>query len=565
MIFLKKIILILFLLPLSVYSQSGRSKKTYVYVSKVPKPKYPSDLIVYNVKFIDNIQSKNNILDAKEKAKIQFTVKNNGKGDAYLLRLDAKQKSTLKGLSFEKEVELGNMKSGDSSTFTFPIEANADIKTDLVELNILIKEANGFDSDPVIIKFKSQEFRAPKLEVIDGQFVSTENIELKAGGSGAIEVLIQNIGQGEAHDVTVEFVLPANNVYPTGDRIFNFSSINANQAINLKCGFILNKRFDKQTLIIDVILTEKDKTKLERRAFSFEIGESMTNAIVYDIDGQLDNDVSIENKSLNADVDKNIPELGEVHSNKIALIIGNEHYSKFQSSLQTEVDVAYAINDAFVFRSYCLKTLGVPVENIVYLTDATSAQMKQAIFKVKELVKAINNTGLQCEVIAFYAGHGLPNDNKEAYLIPVDVEGVNVESGIKLSFLYKQLTFYKSKRVSVFLDACFTGGARGQGLVAARGVKVSPKDDFLSGNLIVFAASQGNEASMPWKSKGHGMFTYFLLKKIQESKGSLSYQELNAYLTEKVPLNSLLINSTKQTPKLMTSPSLGEDWRKWKL
>ena len=68
MIFFKKIILILFLLPLSVYSQSGRSKKTYVYVSKVPKPKYPSDLIVYNVKFIDNIQSKNNILDAKEKA-----------------------------------------------------------------------------------------------------------------------------------------------------------------------------------------------------------------------------------------------------------------------------------------------------------------------------------------------------------------------------------------------------------------------------------------------------------------------------------------------------------------
>jgi uncharacterized caspase-like protein len=119
--------------------------------------------------------------------------------------------------------------------------------------------------------------------------------------------------------------------------------------------------------------------------------------------------------------------------------------------------------------------------------------------------------------------------------------------------------------VTVFLDACFSGGARGQGLVAARGVKIKPKEESLNGKLVVFSASSGDQSSLPYKEKGHGIFTYFLLKKLQDSKGEVSYKELSDYLRSQVSLQSVVINSKEQDPQTNVSPSAVAEWEKWKL
>jgi hypothetical protein len=64
----------------------------------------------------------------------------------------------------------------------------------------------------------------------------------------------------------------------------------------------------------------------------------------------------------------------------------------------------------------------------------------------------------------------------------------------------------------MFIDACFSGGARGEQMVKARGVKIVPKSDLIDGNIISFTASSGNQSSNPYLEKKHGLFTYFLLK-----------------------------------------------------
>jgi hypothetical protein len=61
------------------------------------------------------------------------------------------------------------------------------------------------------------------------------------------------------------------------------------------------------------------------------------------------------------------------------------------------------------------------------------------------------------------------------------------------------------------------------------------------------------------------MFTYFLLKKINESGTSITLKELNEYIKEKVALESLLINSKEQNPQTNTSTSIIDKWGKWKL
>jgi uncharacterized caspase-like protein len=243
--------------------------------------------------------------------------------------------------------------------------------------------------------------------------------------------------------------------------------------------------------------------------------------------------------------------------------VGNEDYSSFQTDLSDEIDVAYAKNDAVMFSEYAQKTLGIPESNIQLLTNATAGQMRQALAKMNILAEKTNG---DAELFFYYAGHGLPDEvTKEPYLIPVDVSGTNVTYGIKLTDVYAKLTEHPTEKVTVFLDACFSGGARNQGLVAARGVRIKPKEEPLAGKLIVFSASSGDQSSLPYKEKGHGMFTYHLLKKLQETKGNVTYKELSDYLKEEVSLQSVIINSKEQDPQTNVSPNALNEWSNWTL
>lgn len=264
-----------------------------------------------------------------------------------------------------------------------------------------------------------------------------------------------------------------------------------------------------------------------------------------------------------SDVDQNIPVNSDKYKNKYALIIGNEDYTMYQSGLNTESNVDFANRDAEIFAEYCEKTLGIPKENIVLLKDAISSQINRELEKLTKL--ALYSKG-EAELIFYYAGHGFPDEKtKESYLMPVDISGTDVTLGIKLSDLYSKLTKYPTKKVTVFLDACFSGGGRNQGLLAARSVKIQPKENLIDGNLVVFSASTGEQSSLPYKEKQHGMFTYFLLKKLQETKGNVSYDELSDFIKTEVQLNSVKINSKDQNPQILTSPSLTEEWKKWNL
>ena len=90
-----------------------------------------------------------------------------------------------------------------------------------------------------------------------------------------------------------------------------------------------------------------------------------------------------------------------------------------------------------------------------------------------------------------------------------------------------------------------------------------PKKGSLSGNLIVFSASSGEQSSLPYYEEGHGIFTYYLLKKLQESQGNINFGELSDYLTEKVSYESLIENKVEQDPTVNFSKKVAEEWRKW--
>ena len=253
-----------------------------------------------------------------------------------------------------------------------------------------------------------------------------------------------------------------------------------------------------------------------------------------------------------SDVDTNIPSSGIFNDKTFAVIVANEKYQSV-----TEVDCAE--NDGNMFREYCHKTLGVPEKNIHFVPNATLVNMWAQVDWLESIAKAYDG---EASLIFYYAGHGIPDEGtRDAYLLPVDGSGSNVKTGYKLSELYSSLSKFPTRQTVVLLDACFSGAERtGDMLVAARGVALKSKKEVPKGNLIVFSVASGDETAYQYADKGHGLFTYFLLKKLKETKGDVSLGDLAAYVQEQVYRHSVIENSKSQTPTVIPSSELSGDW-----
>ena len=61
------------------------------------------------------------------------------------------------------------------------------------------------------------------------------------------------------------------------------------------------------------------------------------------------------------------------------------------------------------------------------------------------------------------------------------------------------------------------------------------------------------------------MFTYFLLKKLNESKGDCSLGELAEYIKTNVKRQSIVTNRKSQTPTTIFSDAVKDEWMGYKL
>ncbi len=237
------------------------------------------------------------------------------------------------------------------------------------------------------------------------------------------------------------------------------------------------------------------------------------------------------------------------------VIVSNENYKHEES-------VPFARNDGEVFKVYCQKTLGIPEDHIRFAPDATLGEMNFAIYWLGNMLKAFDGEG---KAIVYYSGHGMPDESgKEAYLLPVDGFSQSTEGALSTKSLYKKLGEMNSKHIVVFLDACFSGAKRdGKMLASSRGVAIKAKTDPVSDNTVVFSAAQGDETAYPFKSQRHGLFTYYILDKMQQSGGSTTLGELSDYVTLNVKRKAVVENNGKsQTPTVIAS-SNNNGWRDW--
>lgn len=502
--------------------------------------------------FID--QDHNGVIDANEQCVIRFEVTNTGRGDAFGCVARTTISGDTEGLVI-KEVPLPVIPHGSKQWIEVPIVANENTKTGEIQFSIYVEEPNGYGTDPIMGRIGTHKLKTPYIQVASYKVSGAKGGKLNRREMFKLQVIVQNTDQGVAENVAVTLQLPDNvNWLGGSDQYLNVGSMKPNETKTLEYELMANQKADEH-IDINVAVNEQTGKYAKNASIPLQFGQYIGSSIAMNIERN-DAEVEIRKATLISDVDENIPITNAKNNNTFALIIANEHYSQVAA-------VPFALNDGNIFREYCIKTLGIGEKHIKYLSDATGNQIKAGVNWLANLTEAFENP----QIIVYYAGHGIPDEaNKSAYLLPVDGVGTDITTGYKLDELYATLGNMPASRIAVFMDACFSGSKREDGMIAsARGVALKAKSGVPQGNMVVFSAAQGDETAYPNREQQHGLFTYYLLKKLQETEGEVTLKELGDYVTKQVTQQSLIVNSKKQTPTLIPSATLGSEWQKWKL
>lgn len=257
----------------------------------------------------------------------------------------------------------------------------------------------------------------------------------------------------------------------------------------------------------------------------------------------------VSSLSVNArsDIDLDIPETQIVQENTFVVIIANQDHQNFS--------VPYAKNDGQVFKEYCLKTLGVPKSNVLYYENATLNTFTGVISRIKDLADVYEG---DAKVLFYFSGQGVCDQKGNPYLLPSDgLMNMVSSTGYALSALYSEMGNLNTVSTTILLDASFNNLDReGKTLDGGNRNGIKCINPSIDGKLIVINAADSGESALSYQEKSHGLFTYFLCKRIRENNGNVTVKELSDYLSSQVARVSALLGG-RQNPQ--TRNTSGQD------
>ena len=535
-----------------IASSNSRSTSTTVTTTT---SQLPPLLSLVDGSLIYHDVSGNNRLDANENNRIKFKVNNLGKGAAYNCEARVKLSGSTSGIKVQS-VKLPTIAVGQTYEVNIPITSDICTQDGKVTFSLEVYEPNGWGVAPFDLTVVTKAYEAPYLKVVDYNITSNSG-KIKKMEPFTVSFNLQNVKYGDAEQVKVKVNIPDNVFIMDGFAEQSFAQIKSGETKTIQLTLAANNNYPINEIPITIDVKERYGKFAENRNLSIALNAVSSGGITIAAkDEPKVKREEIKLSMLSSEVDRNIPTTTTQNKNTFAVIIANENYQQVAS-------VPFALNDGKVFRQYCEQTLGIPAKNIREQTNATGNQIKAIINWLYTVVEVFDNPN----IIFYYAGHGIPDEkSKTAYLLPVDGILSDLSTCYKLDDLYTTLGEMPVGRISVFMDACFSGSKREQGMLAsARGVALKARPGQPQGNMVVFSAAQGDETAYPYSSKQHGMFTYYLLKKLQDTQGDVTLQELGNYITSNVKQQSVLENDKIQTPTITPSNTVSDEWKSWKL
>ena len=261
------------------------------------------------------------------------------------------------------------------------------------------------------------------------------------------------------------------------------------------------------------------------------------------------------------DIETNIPSTRISNANTHVMIVANQDY-------KVEKKVTTALNDGRLMKEYCIRTLGIPANQVELRENRTSSEMKD---DVEDFAKTIRyNKGDR--FIFFYFGHGMhsPDVNSaDAYLLPVDGNSERLErTGVRRNWIMKQFGEANPTQMVVYLESCFSGATSDNGMLnyseKSSGVRIKDNvETSFKGNIILLTASSQSQTANALDR--HNVFTYEFLKELQRCKGNTTWGTLFDKVEQETGRKAWNALKRDQKPSVTPSPTLGNGWRNWKL
>jgi hypothetical protein len=510
--------------------------------------------------------SGNKKLDAEETGKLIITVKNSGKGEAFDVKADIMAEGIAGAngrspLQFDRTVTIGAIAPGESVRKEIELRAAEEIPTANINLNITLREANGFDPDPVKLAFQTKAFEPPKLIVSD---IGMDKPKVKPGETVEVTARIQNAGYGDARQVSID-VETGENVFMAGDSKthFDLGGLPAGKFKDVKFEFYTNKRIGNgERVPVTVRINEARPQFKLAKALDIVMDAPQRKIEIVTVKGDEDRPKgTIEIAGgLSVDVDNNIPEGSRAGKYDFAVVIGNKHYSASGSP-----DVEYADWDARIMKEYLIKTFGYEPDNIIYAEDATLSKFNEIFGSDRNHKGKLFNRvkdGVS-KVFIYYVGHGAPDlETSEAYFVPVDANPQYISSnGYRLQTFYNNLSKMPAKKITVVLDSCFSGNSeKGMLFKGMSPSLVKVKKEYQGpANATIITSAAVDQVSTWYPEKKHSLFTYYFLKGIQGEAagkdGKITVKGLKDYLKENVPYMARNLSGMEQQPVISGNDS----------
>jgi hypothetical protein len=523
-----------------------------------PPPTRPPKLQA-EIQFSD--QDQNNILEAEEKGDFKIMLSNTGEGLARGIKVKVDPRLGQTGIEIGKDFSVGDINPGQSKSIDIPIEGTVQLADGFTTFDFSFPEANGFDADPISLKFETRALRPPELIIADiGIDDANNNGKIEPVEIVEVTARVKNSGEGKARAVNAQVKLGANLFVAAESKTsFNLGDMEPGDWQNITFSFYTNKKIQEGTLPISVSLTDSRHRWDKEEALQLALNVPTRRREEIIITGEKPETRTEDQKtepSLTSEVDQNIPKTKMKNPNAIAVVIGNRDYDHVPN-------VDYALRDANTVKDYLVNMLGYKPDNVLLKENVTLSDFVY-LFGTREDYKGRLYNMIkqgQSDLLIYYTGHGAPHGDK-GYLLPVNCRPTRINTtGYSRDLLYENLSRIPARTITVVIDACFNGRSAGGTITQkASPVKASAINPLITkDNTTLFLSSSGMELSYWYPEKKHSLFTYYFLKGLRgeadaDNNRTITTGELYEYLcdqSEGVPYRARSLNDAEQTPQLI--------------
>ena len=491
----------------------------------------------------------NGIIESHEKVDLHFTIRNQGKGQAYNLVANLEISQEVSGLSFLEEMSIGNLNKNGVVDVTIPITVTKDIATSSATFTVRITEANGHNPAPLNLSVQTKGSSQYSYIMILDHAYSSATGKAEIGAPITLKLKLQNTSKGQAKDVKVVYKFPPN-VMAVDKLSENIPSLAPGEIKTVEVQFFANPDFKEKEIKVGLDIEGSAFSNAKNVDLTVAMNESLPQNTGFASEEMAESSETKGDdpvyrgggdplKGLNVASPKSMI-IGDYY----ALIIGIDAYAGSWTPLNN------AVSDAKAVENMLRQNYKFDHFRTLYNAQATRANI------IQQMEWLLANVREEDNVFIYYSGHGeFKQTLNKGYWVPVDAGTKSTSQYISNSDIQTFLGGIRSKHTLLVSDACFSGDIF-RGNTVSVPFEQSEKYYREVHSLVSRQAitSGGVEPVMDGGRDGHSVFAYYLLKSL--STNSHRYFDAGQlYSKLKIPV----INNSEQTPRFSPVKNTGDE------